>query len=86
MLSDWTGRLLRSTMHRVTIPRRRRDDRYSVAFFCHPVATTELVPVPSPLIPKDVEWDGKGVKILTAAEHLKKRLAETYGWKDGTED
>ena len=78
MLSDWTGRVLRSTMHRVVIPKGRTEDRYSVAFFCHPVATTELVPVPSPLIEGRREG---GEKVLTAAEHLKKRLAETYGWE-----
>ena len=84
MLSDWTAGLLRSTLHRVVIPRRRVDDRYSVAFFCHPVATTELSPVPSRLM----EERGRAIdggrkdegKVLTAAEHLQRRLAETYGW------
>ena len=85
MLSDWTGRRLRSTLHRVVIPPRRAEDRYSVAFFCHPVASTPLVPVPSPLIEARegvARGGGRGEgEVLTAAEHLKRRLAETYGWE-----
>ena len=83
MLSDWTGRLLRSTMHRVVIPKRRPEARYSIAYFCHPVATTQLVAVPSPRIRKNGEANGavEAPKVLTAAEHLKKRLAEIYGWE-----
>ena len=88
LLSYWTGGLLKSTNHRVVIPTMRKDDRYSIAYFCHPVATTDLVPVPSPLI----KWAQNGVHekrgenetpraILTAAQHLKKRLADTYGWE-----
>ena len=82
MLSDWTNGLLKSTMHRVVIPKIRGDDRYSIAFFCHPVATTELVPVPSPLIQSIGLDKKKDEKVLTAEQHLKKRLADTYGWKD----
>ena len=85
LLSYWTAGVLRSTMHRVCIPKNRKEDRYSIAFFCHPVATTELTPIPSPLVnaarddAKNPEENGKA-HVLTAAEHLQKRLAMTYGW------
>lgn len=85
LLSYWTAGVLRSTMHRVCIPKKNKEDRYSIAFFCHPVATTKLTPIPSPLVSaaKDDAMkpeDNKKAQILTAAEHLQKRLAITYGW------
>ena len=87
LLSHWTGGLLKSTNHRVVIPALRKDDRYSIAYFCHPIATTKLVPVPSELIEntrkKTHEEHGSGAPqmVLTASQHLTKRLADTYGWK-----
>jgi len=56
-------------------------DRYSIAFFLHPNRDTPLVPIPSPLLQTPGETTGK---VLTANEHLKSRLAATYGW--GKED
>ncbi|CAI7588267.1 unnamed protein product [Penicillium pancosmium] len=57
MLSYWTDGLLKSTVHRVVFPREMPEsselgprDRYSIAFFCQPVGSTELVPVPSKLV------------------------------------
>ncbi|KAH1424286.1 hypothetical protein KXV70_008338 [Aspergillus fumigatus] len=52
LLSYWTDGLLKSTIHRVVFPLSEQrspnpQDRYSIAYFCHPVDTTELVPVPS---------------------------------------
>ncbi|EAW17576.1 putative oxidoreductase, 2OG-Fe(II) oxygenase family [Aspergillus fischeri NRRL 181] len=52
LLSYWTDSLLKSTIHRVVFPLSEQrspnpQDRYSIAYFCHPVDTTELVPVPS---------------------------------------
>lgn len=85
LLSYWTAGVLKSTMHRVCLPRKNKEDRYSIAFFCHPVATTELTPIPSPLVgaaegdSRKPEEDKKA-RVLTAAEHLRKRLAVTYGW------
>ncbi|MCJ1271091.1 hypothetical protein MMC22_010990 [Lobaria immixta] len=85
LLSYWTAGVLKSTMHRVCIPKKNREDRYSIAFFCHPVATTELTPIPSPLVSaseNDARKPGENKKaqVLTAAEHLRRRLAATYGW------
>lgn len=64
MLSYWTDGLLKSTVHRVVFPHDKQSianpipqDRYSIAFFCQPVGSTELVPVPS--------------KVITAHRHKK---------------
>ena len=88
ILSYWTSGLLKSAMHRVAIPKERKDDRYSIAYFCHPVATTELIPIPSKLVSKAdgddgllADEEGRGTKrAVTAKEHLKNRLAQVYGW------
>ncbi|TKA72519.1 hypothetical protein B0A49_02469 [Cryomyces minteri] len=60
-------------------------DRYSIAYFCHPLDDARLVPVPSPLVAELARADGEddqrrppdGAK--TAREHLNERLAATYG-------
>ena len=103
LLSYWTGGLLKSTVHRVTFPNTEKDgegaedegkveDRYSIAYFCHPCRDTELVPVPSDMVRERagaVNGGGQGGKesgrALTAAEHLNGRLAATYGRAMGIE-
>lgn len=57
LLSYWTDGLLKSTVHRVVFPlseqraeNENEQDRYSIVYFCHPVNTTELVPVPSTIV------------------------------------
>lgn len=84
LLNYWTDGLLKSTVHRVVMPKSRREARYSIAYFCHPVDDTILVPIPSERIrttnfdkEKDLQLKKK---ITTAAEHLKSRLAAAYGW------
>ncbi|KAK9480117.1 hypothetical protein V1514DRAFT_326450 [Lipomyces japonicus] len=87
-LSFWSAGVLKSALHRVksaeTVQARRRD-RYSVAYFCHPADDTLLEPVPSLVIssvqdrgPAD---PGNQYKVLTAGEHLAKRLAAAYDWE-----
>ncbi|KAK3403115.1 hypothetical protein B0T20DRAFT_343697 [Sordaria brevicollis] len=96
LLSYWTGGLLRSTVHRVVFPgsggsngvegETAEGERYSMAYFCHPVGTTRLEPVPSERVRKYTEEQqkqGKEVingekKMLTADEHLHMRLAASY--------
>lgn len=83
LLEDWTGGLLKSTMHRVIFPSGGpREARYSMAYFCHPLDEAELVPVPSPLIAEHAarvgRTGGKDGNVLTAADHLRERLATTY--------
>ncbi|ODV90050.1 hypothetical protein CANCADRAFT_99951 [Tortispora caseinolytica NRRL Y-17796] len=82
-LSYWTAGLLRSTIHRVRFPVDKTcGERYSIAFFGHPDHDTLLSPIPSELVQKR-EGRGanaKGEKILTAGEHLRKRLDATYSY------
>ena len=75
-------------MHRVVFPQDQRsgEDRYSIAYFGHPVDDTTLDPVPSEVI-KQMKNDSDTAGLMqtdpqgiTAAEHLKSRLASTYGW------
>lgn len=107
-LSYWTAGLLKSTIHRVIFPtevvaegekldedvlRQQKEDRYSIAYFCHPVNATELVPVPSKLVEerKNADTYEKVKELLlkttggfvpkNAKEHLAARLAVTYGGK-----
>jgi isopenicillin N synthase-like dioxygenase len=108
LLSYWTSGLLKSTVHRVVFPTEEQEqrqrphtdqnlhsrDRYSMAYFCHPVDDTQLIPVPSELVVQK-RWDSADVtarreldsngeeKMLTAREHLAGRLAVTYGGSGG---
>jgi len=56
-----------------------------MAFFCHPVNDVLLEPVPSEIVKVQVKKRGvqaeEDGKMITALEHLQKRLAATYGWK-----
>ncbi|KAI9720935.1 MAG: hypothetical protein M1828_005505 [Chrysothrix sp. TS-e1954] len=87
LLSYWTNGLLKSTVHRVVFPDAsgpgtESDDRYSLAYFCHPLDDAQLVHVPSSVIrkhkpkPEDVQKGTSNVK--TARDHLNARLAATY--------
>jgi len=87
LLSYWTNGLLRSTVHRVVVPRRGADrvgqrDRYSIAYFCHPLDDAELVGVPSEIVREHAMANGveqrSGDKVLTAKDHLLSRLNATY--------
>ncbi|KAL3707630.1 hypothetical protein TMatcc_005611 [Talaromyces marneffei ATCC 18224] len=99
MLSFWTNGLLKSTVHRVVFPAAERSsvlkgekpqDRYSVAFFCHPLNDCNLVPpVPSQLVAaagekaSRVGFGGgagslKERSSMTAKEYLDLRLSATY--------
>ncbi|KAL1867560.1 hypothetical protein VTK73DRAFT_4084 [Phialemonium thermophilum] len=94
LLSYWTNGLLRSTVHRVVFPGPGKgavegesdtEPRYSIAFFCHPVGTTSLTPVPSERV-RSFAGAGDGTngnpyaerKVLTADEHLQMRLRASY--------
>lgn len=81
LLSYWTNGVLRSTIHRVkfTPGETRTSDRYSIVFFVHPENKTLLTPVPSDIV-RDA-GDGTENPTITAHEHLKNRLADTYGWE-----
>jgi isopenicillin N synthase-like dioxygenase len=85
LLSFWTNGVLKSTVHRVTLPDLKLGggDRYSIAYFCHPLDSARLEPVPSKIIQefgsgsvKDTQAAANGV--MTANEHLESRLKATY--------
>ncbi|KAK9474856.1 uncharacterized protein V1510DRAFT_410851 [Dipodascopsis tothii] len=84
-LSFWSAGLLKSAVHRVKFPSLAIEggkDRYSMAYFCHPADETLLEPMPSPLVQSRT---GRGANaqetVITAKEHLARRLAAAYGWK-----
>ena len=85
LLEDWTGGLLKSTVHRVVFPIGGQNDRYSIAYFCHPLDDAKLEPVPSKVVREHAERTGKGSvrngTVLTAKDHLMERLAATYHLK-----
>lgn len=77
----WTNGLLKSTVHRVVFPKEESGERYSIAYFCHPLDRVEIEAVPSDMIrDKKTENRQQGVEKVTAEGYLKKRLAETYRW------
>ncbi|KAK1079174.1 hypothetical protein LTR33_006610 [Friedmanniomyces endolithicus] len=84
LLDDWTGGLLKSTVHRVIFPPGAGSgvDRYSMAYFCHPLDDALLEPVPSKVVQAHVERTGRSGaregRVITARDHLMERLAATY--------
>ncbi|KAL2048107.1 hypothetical protein N7G274_000018 [Stereocaulon virgatum] len=81
LMHFWTNGLLKSTVHRVVFPEGESEDRYSIAYFCHPLDKVEIEAVPSKKIKERGKQDERQNGItITAEGYLKKRLAETYGW------
>ncbi|CAD6594320.1 MAG: hypothetical protein ASARMPRED_009144 [Alectoria sarmentosa] len=81
LMHFWTNGLLKSTVHRVVFPEGESKDRYSIAYFCHPLDHIEIEAVPSDMIQdRKTENRQHRVEKVTAEGYLKKRLAETYGW------
>jgi len=83
LLQDWTGGLLKSTVHRVIFPVEEglRGDRYSMAYFCHPLDDALLEAVPSELVREHSagRLGGKADgRVITAKDHVMRRLAATY--------
>lgn len=78
LLSYWTNGVLRSTVHRVILPDPKfGQDRYSIAYFCHPLDSARLEPVPSKLVQEHASIS-KTAHVLTAKEHLESRLKASY--------
>ena len=81
LMEFWTAGVLKSTVHRVVFPRGESEDRYSIAYFCHPLDEVEIEAVPSEMIKTRTETKKQqNGEIITADGYLKKRLAESYGW------
>jgi isopenicillin N synthase-like dioxygenase len=91
LLCYWTNGMLKSTVHRVTFE--GGEERYSMAYFCHPLDDVKLEAVDSEII-KEYGDKGKeelrsqrerlGIgegeeRVITAKEHLERRLKVTYG-------
>ncbi|CAF9934478.1 MAG: hypothetical protein ALECFALPRED_005958 [Alectoria fallacina] len=81
LMHFWTDGLLKSTVHRVVFPEGESEDRYSIAYFCHPLDRIEIESVPSGMI-RDRKMGNRQQRVekVTAEGYLKQRLAETYGW------
>jgi isopenicillin N synthase-like dioxygenase len=91
LLCYWTNRMLKSTVHRVTFS--GGEERYSMAYFCHPLDDARLEAVDSKIIDdfgdngkeelasqrKRLGLSGKEEGVITAKEHLERRLRVTYG-------
>lgn len=92
LLCYWTAGLLKSTVHRVTFS--GGEERYSMAYFCHPLDSAELSAVPSRVIKDFGEKGNEELRsqrerlglsveeeggVITAKEHLEWRLKVTYG-------
>lgn len=92
LLSFWTGGMLKSTVHRVTFS--GGGERYSMAYFCHPLDDARLERVESRVLAEADGGEGKeelrsqrkrlgleedDEEVLTAKEHLDRRLKVTYG-------
>ena len=81
LMHFWTKGLLKSTVHRVVFPQGESADRYSIAYFCHPLDHIEIEAVPSDMIrDRTMEFKQRRAQTVTAQGYLKERLAETYGW------
>ncbi|EAT82350.1 hypothetical protein HBI56_090430 [Parastagonospora nodorum] len=91
LLCYWTNGMLKSTVHRVTFG--GGEERYSMAYFCHPGDEVRLEGVESRVIRAfgdkgREELEGQrerlGIEsgdegVITAKEHLERRLKVTYG-------
>lgn len=86
----WSKGFIKSTVHRVAMPvldPAKENERFSIAYFCHPNNETLLTPVPSRLIRDRVyEKDAHAKQALehdnenslTAGEHFQMRISQTY--------
>ncbi|KAI8631787.1 oxidoreductase [Xylariaceae sp. FL1651] len=79
LLSYWTEGVMKSTVHRVSIDPYTNRDRYSIVYFSHPVGSTELVTVPSPLVRQVLQDKGPVKRARTAKEHVLGRLDDVFG-------
>jgi isopenicillin N synthase-like dioxygenase len=76
LLSYWTNGYLKSAVHRVIAADSSAPERYSIAYFCHPLDDARLDPVPS-LVVQSHRPEARD-KVITAREHLEARLRATF--------
>ena len=70
--------MLKSTIHRVVFPDEASQDRYSIAYFCHPLDQELLEAIPSKFVKEKGACGAVNDKQMTAGEYLKTRLKATY--------
>lgn len=88
----WSNGFVKSIVHRVAMPivdTTKDNERFSIAYFCHPNDSTVLTPIPSEIILsrkfiKDEHaqhvFDQNDKDVLTAGQHLAMRLSKTYAY------
>ncbi|ODV71069.1 1-aminocyclopropane-1-carboxylate oxidase 3 [Cyberlindnera jadinii NRRL Y-1542] len=80
-LSAWTNNVLKSTLHRVTLPTEGQD-RYSIVFFFDAEDSVRMVPIPSPIVAaaatEEIDLNKDESEYMTAREYSEKRFRETY--------
>ncbi|KAF2851522.1 Clavaminate synthase-like protein [Plenodomus tracheiphilus IPT5] len=77
LLSFWTRGMLKSTVHRVVFE--GGEERYSMAYFCHPLDEVRLDTVPGRVI---AEFGEKGSRELEG-QRRRLGLSEGFGEKEG---
>lgn len=91
--------MLKSTVHRVVFSgsAEKHEERYSMAYFCHPLDEVRLEAVDSEVVRRGGDGEelgrqrerlglkgGEEGKVISAKEHLERRLKVTYGLGDGS--
>ncbi|KAH7384399.1 hypothetical protein DE146DRAFT_760168 [Phaeosphaeria sp. MPI-PUGE-AT-0046c] len=92
LLCYWTDGMLKSTVHRVAFSGGEEQERYSMAYFCHPLDEVRLEAVESEVVRRGADREELGRQrerlgigredagvVITAKEHLERRLKVTYG-------
>lgn len=80
-LSAWTNNILKSTLHRVTLPTEGQD-RYSIVFFFDAEDDVRMVPIPSPIVAAaatgKIDLTKPETDYMTAREYSEERFKATY--------
>ncbi|CAK9808200.1 Proline hydroxylase buaE [Anthophora plagiata] len=83
ILANWTNNQLPALRHRVVVPELYGRGRHSIAFFVHPDNNIPIEPLDTKIIkanqePAPCRLQKKKRGVLTAYQHLQRRLRETY--------
>lgn len=83
ILASWTNNELPALRHRVVVPEHYGRGRHSIAFFVHPDHNTPIEPLDIKITktnqePAPCRLQKKKRGVLTAYQHLQRRLRETY--------
>lgn len=83
ILASWTNDQLPALRHRVIVPEHYGRGRRSIAFFVHPDNNTPIEPLDTKIAkanqePAPCRLQKKKRGVITAYQHLQRRLRETY--------